>query len=71
VPLPGARNGCAGLTLELPAAYLKRLAERRISARVQKMRPTYETIYVPVIAVDQARGTVAVTVNSGEINAKL
>jgi hypothetical protein len=71
VRLPGSCNGCAGLTLDVPAAYLERLAERRISARVHKMRPTYETIYARVMAIDQARGTVAVTADTGGINAKL
>jgi hypothetical protein len=35
------------------------------------MRPDYKTIYARVMAVDQAKGTVAVTVDMGKINAKL
>jgi hypothetical protein len=33
--------------------------------------PTYKTIYVRIMAVDQAKGTMAVTVDMLKINAKL
>jgi hypothetical protein len=51
---------------------LKRTAERHIAARVRKMLPAHKAIYRRVRAVDEAKGTVPVTVlKQGKTDASL